>query len=753
MFHCRFPSNFVVMKYLGQIIIFSSLFGGAISAQATGKPESVSLAEVTVTAIKQSSDLRLQASSITQLSRKEIERNAVRSIKNVAEMVPNFFIPDYGSRMTTAVYVRGIGARIDQPAVGMNIDNVPILLKENYDIDLMDIGKVEMLRGPQSTLYGRNTMGGVINIYTLSPFNYQGTRLMIEGGSFQSFKLSASHYAKINGNLGLSAGIYYTTTGGEFINQYNGKKTDWEHQGSGRMKLDWLASPTLRVSNALSLSLSRQGGYPYENVETGETAYNDTCFYRRTSILDGLTIKKDFEKFTLSSITSYQFIDDNMTLDQDFTADPYFTLTQARKEHGLTEDLVARARKDNYECLTGLFGFFRHYNMKAPVTFKDAGIGNLIESHINVAIPDYPVQWDTRSFLLGSDFKNDNWGMALYHQSTYDWKNFNFTVGLRLDYENSTLKYHSETHTGYSIFQKATNSTYAHENIDINERGKLKKDFLQLLPKFALTYHMKGRAWETIYASVTKGYKAGGFNTQMFSDFLQQKLMSFMGIGAGYDINKIVSYKPEKAWNFEVGSHIDCWDHKVKSDIGFFYMDCTDRQLTIFPDGTTTGRVMTNAGKTCSWGAEFSMNIAPVENTGINFSYGYTNAKFVKYNDGKADYKGNYVPYSPMHTLFAEAFHTFVIDRNGVWLRDITLDAHVKAAGKIYWNEANSLSQPFYAQLGATAALAGKHYTLELWGKNLTNTKFNTFYFVSIGHSFLQRGHGCTLGATLKIDI
>ena len=107
---------------------------------------------------------------------------------------------------------------------------------------------------------------------------------------------------------------------------------------------------------------------------------------------------------------------------------------------------------------------------------------------------------------------------------------------------------------------------------------------------------------QTLYASVSKGYKAGGFNTQMFSDVLQQKLMGMMGIGASYDVDKIVSYKPEKAWNFEVGSHIDCWNHRVKSDIGLFFMDCTDRQLTVFPDGTTTGRVMTNAGKTRSWG-------------------------------------------------------------------------------------------------------------------------------------------------------
>ncbi len=747
------------MIFGGKILIpILLLFGSTSPAKNKMTGDSICLNEVTVTAIKQSSNLRTQATALSEFSRVDIERNALTSVKMAADLVPNFFIPDYGSRMTGTIYVRGLGTRIDQPAVGLNIDNVPILCKENYDFELMDIAKIEMLRGPQSTLYGRNTMGGVMNIYTLSPLNYQGSKLVLEYGTRNSYKLGAGTYRKFKSNLGLSAGIFHSSTDGEFLNQYNSKKTDWEQLTSGRVKLDWLADSTLMVNNNLSFSTTRQGGYPYEYVKTGVISHDDTCFYRRTSILAGLTLKKKFTKFTLSGITGYQYIDDNMTLDQDFTPEPYFTLTQARKEHGVTEDLVARYRKNNYECLTGLFGFFRHYNMKAPVTFKDAGIANLIEAHVNEAIPAYPVVWNSRSFLLDSEFKSDNWGIALYHQSTYDWKKFTFQVGLRFDYENAMLNYHSETHTGYSIVERATGKVFAREAININERGRLSKSFTQLLPKFTITYRLRGRRWETIYVSVTKGCKAGGFNTQMFSDVLQQKLMGIMGIGASYNINQIVSYKPEKAWNFEFGGHFETWTahdghRRVKSDVSVFYMDCTDRQLTIFPDGTTTGRVMTNAGKTRSWGLEIATNITPWEGTGINLSYGYTNAKFVKYNNGKTDFKGNFVPYSPMHTVFGELFHVFELNKSGRWFKRLTLDANVKAAGKIYWNEANSLSQPFYALLGASARLEGARYSLEMWARNLTGTNYNTFYFVSIGHEFLQRAHGRTMGMTLKVNI
>ncbi len=715
--------------------------------------DTVTLGEVSVTAIKQGADIDLTTSS-TVLGKRDVERNGIVTVRGASDLVPNFFLPDYGSRMTSTIYVRGLGARIDQPSMGLNIDNVPVMCKENYDFDIVDISRVEMLRGPQSTLYGRNTMGGLMNVYTLSPMQWQGTRIIAEMASHMNLKLGASHYARINEKMGIAGGIYYTSTRGQYKNEFNGKKCDWERQGTGRLKLVWQPSSSLTLSNTLSGSISRQGGYPYEWVETGQISYNDTCFYRRTSVMDGLTITKRFDHWSLSSITSYQYIDDNMTLDQDFTPLPYFTLTQARREHAVTQDLVARGKDGNaYKWLVGAFGFYRRYRMDAPVTFKEIGIKALIEDHINNVNPYYPVVWNERSFILGSNFTNPTWGMAIYHQSSFDWHRFTFTAGLRLDYEHASLNYHSETHTGYQVIESVTGGVYHSENINIDDGGSLSKHFTELLPKFSVTYHLPTAGKSSIYASVSKGYKAGGFNTQMFSDVLQQRLMGILGIGATYDINDIVGYKPEKAWNYEIGGHFESGNHRFKGDLALFYIDCRDRQMTIFPDGTTTGRIMTNAGKTRSLGAEASMNILITDDLGVNLSYGYCDARFVEHNDGKADYKDKLVPYSPTHTLFAQAFYTYNIKGGSDWAQSITLDASLKGTGGIYWNETNLLKQPFYALLGSSITLAGKHYSLQLWGQNLTGTRYNTFYFVSISHEFLQRGRGRMLGATLRINI
>ena len=110
------------------------------------------------------------------------------------------------------------------------------------------------------------------------------------------------------------------------------------------------------------------------------------------------------------------------------------------------------------------------------------------------------------------------------------------------------------------------------------------------------------------------------------------------------------------------------------------------------------------------------------------------------------------MPYSPSHTLFVQALHEFKFHRNRTWLKSLTIESNVRGIGEIYWNEENSIRQPFYALLGASATLAGEHYALELWGRNITDTRYHSFYFVSIGHTFLQRGHGATMGATLRLN-
>lgn len=735
--------------------------GGTSESGYVIPADTVTLTELNVTALKQEDRLRSEALASTVVGRVELERLDAVSVKGISDVVPNFYMPDYGSRITSSIYVRGIGARMDQPAVGLIVDNVPVLNKDAYDFDIADIVSVHMLRGPQSTLYGRNTMGGLISVTTLSPLRFKGLRLSFQGGSGPSWRASAGWYHPFSRRLAVALTANGSWSEGFFRNLYNGEKTDRERSLGLRAKTEWRAPHDIHVQNVLSASWLRQGGYPYEYIPTGRVEYNDTCFYRRFTLSEGLTLRKVHETFSATSITSVQYIDDNMTLDQDFLPESYFTLSQMKRETGVTEDILFRSvGHDNvYDWVGGLFGFYKHNSMQAPVTFKDAGISYLIEEHRNGANPHYPISWSTREFPLNSDFILDTFGLALYHESKLNLGRWRLTAGLRLDYERTAMDYHSYCETGYTIYRNPGGEPvhsgsqglepYREVGIEIDDRGHLAREYLMLLPRFSALYRLGDDEACNLYATVSRGYKTGGFNTQMFSDVLQQRLMNLMGIGSRYDIDDIVGYRPESSWNYEVGTHLEFAGGAVNVDAAAFYIDCRDQQLTMFPDGSTTGRIMTNAGRTRSLGGEVSAGWRPSAEWGINLSYGLTDARFVRFNDGLADYKGKRIPYAPANTLFVQGLYTLGLNRG--WVRSVEFDINLRGTGRIWWNESNTLSQPFYLLAGASVTLEGEGWSLQAWGRNLTDTAYSTFYFMSMGNEFVQRGKPLTAGVTLRV--
>ena len=720
----------------------------------------ITVDKVQITAIKQGLVLRSEPVASTIVGSRDISRRHVDALTELSQQVPNLHIPDYGSRMTSSIYVRGLGARIDQPVIGLNIDNVPVLNKDNFDTELAEVERIEVLRGPQSTLYGRNTMGGVINIYTLSPLAWQGVRLMAEYGNGASARIRASLYEKLTPEVGMSVSGYYTRSNGFFTNDYTGERCDREQLGGGRWRTLWDNGRGLRLDNPFSFSVLAQGGYPYasageeplvldgrEVIRPGQIACNDPCSYRRTLLNDGLTVRYDADAFTVSSITSYQYSDDAMTLDQDFLPLSYFTLTQARTEHSLTEDLVFRSRDDHaYRWLFGAFGFYRHTRMEAPVHFKRTGIEELILRNANTN-PDLLYGIEAEELPLESYFRMPVYGAALYHESRYAFGRWLFTAGIRADFEHTHLRYRSRAELDYTL--SVTGGTPAAARVEIDERNTIAHSYLEVLPKFSVLYAFDDT--RNLYLSISRGYKAGGFNTQMFSDILQEKIKWAMASGLDYDEPDIMSYQPEYSWNYEIGGHFSCMEGAVRGDFALFWIDCRDQQLTVFPEGQTTGRMMANAGRTRSRGGELSLQATPWRNLELNASYGFTDARFVRYDNGQADYAGNRIPYAPRHTLAARAAWT--VPTGAEWLGDLILQAGIRSTGSIEWNEANTRRQPFHTLADASLRLEHERYSIDLWSRNIADAKYEVFYFKSIEREFVQYGLPRTFGVTLNIYI
>ena len=758
------------MRRSYRFFLFVVVFLLAAQNFAAGHQRDTSVSELpeisVVAQIKQKSNLRNEPLSSSVMNFAEIDRRGVETLHDLSLFTPNLYMPEYGSKMTSSIYIRGLGSRMDNAAVGIYADRMPLLNKNGFDADLWDITRIELLRGPQSTLYGRNTIGGIINIYTLSPMQYQGVKIALGYSSGNTYKAKASLYHKFSEKAAFSIGMNYYSSDGFFKNTYDGSDCDWMEGGSARARVILRPNSKWTVDNLFSVSRVRQGGYAYSLYDSQEdkilpVAYNDMSGYERTMISNGLSIDFKSENLHFSSVTSWQYLDDCMTLDQDFTVKSMFTMKQAQNEHTFTQDFVLKSNDSHkrWQHLTGATFFYKGMDMDAPVWLKEDGINELILNKINDGIhtvmPFADLLFQENEIELSSFFKMPVYGIALYHQSEFVLGRFRLTAGLRLDYEHSSLDYanHGALHYRFTL----TMPDY--KLIETRLGGKEKRDYIEPLPKLALSYSLPYGS--NLYLSFSRGFKAGGYNTQMFSDILQNQvqsdIMADMGMGGdhggslstAYSVGEIISYRPEYSWNYELGGHFNFMDGRVKADAALFYINCTDQQITIFPNGETTGRMMTNAGKTRSLGAEVSVT-ADFNGFETGLSYGYTDAEFTSYDNGVEDYGGRKVPYIPLNTLSAHAGYSWyniggAIDR-------LSVSVNYNGIGKIYWNEENTLCQPFYSMLGASVKVERKRVGLEFWAKNLTDTKYNLFYFVSVGNAFYAQGKPVQYGVNLYFN-
>ena len=194
-------------------------------------------------------------------------------------------------------------------------------------------------------------------------------------------------------------------------------------------------------------------------------------------------------------------------------------------------------QKSIWQWLTGVTLFYKDMDMDAPVRFKEDGINKLILGNINGMFQGMPAPMNTaklefkqKEFDLSSKFELPVFGAAMYHQSQINAGRFTFTAGLRLDYERAKIDYVSTSAVDYIYSMKIQMSPMmppreikVESGVNTTMGDKLEEDYFELLPKFALQYSLQEKG--NLYASVTRGFKAGGYNTQIFSDILQNKLV------------------------------------------------------------------------------------------------------------------------------------------------------------------------------------------------------------------------------------
>lgn len=755
---------------------------------------------------KETSTFHDQPISATVLDATALRLSGATDLRGLSAAAPGFFMPEYGSRLTSAAYVRGIGTRLGMPALGLYVDNIPVADKTAYAFSFIDVDRVDILRGPQATLYGRNAMSGLVRVFTADPFTHYGVDLSLGAtGRSTGRRAKAVGYLHPSDRVALSVGAFYEGQNGFFRNSTTGKKADSSDAGGGRLRLAAKPNDDLRLDltatyeysdeNATPYYLTKAGGATASEDLVGKITQNRQSAYRREMLTTGLGVEWKRPSIILSSISSFQYLRDRLFMDQDFVAADFFSLEQRQHISTFTEELSLKSSPGGrWQWTSGAYFMHQNLSTDCPVTFYSDGTAYLNRQFAAV-LPQQPAMslaFTTETLPFTADLSTPTTGAALFHQSTLDLgAGLSLTAGLRLDYDHQHLNLSAASAEAMTYNLKMPSFRVDADLVaDPTMQGYLTDDTWQLLPKVALQYnHRSGRG--NVYFAVSKGYRAGGYNIQSYSDLAQTALTRSMMNGVkDYSIATInamplpdavkqnaiagmtavldkqipaapdvqtLAYAPEQTWNYELGGHLKFFGTALSVDYAFFCMQTKDQQIARFAE-SGLGRIMVNAGKTRSLGAELTVRARLFDDRlNLTTAYGFTDARFTDYDLGTnkageaVDYTDNRVPFAPNHTLGVTATFRQPVCENGL-LRAVGVTAGVTGAGRFYWDEANSFSQPFYATLATTvtAELAG-NVSVELWGRNLTATGYDTFAFESLSNRFAQRGMPRCFGVDVNI--
>jgi len=668
----------------------------------------LNLNEVVIQSVKETTEPLLQLpAAATFLNSKTVEQREINSLKDATAIVPNLFMPDYGSKLTSPIYIRGVGSKINSPSIGLYVDDVPYFEKAAFDFELTDIERIEVLRGPQGTLYGRNTMGGIINVYTKDATNQPNAKLMLSAGNYGLKRTRATINTPITKKSALSIGAFYSQRDGYFTNHYDSSKVDEETSFGGHLKYKVKFNQHFQLTVMSAAERMEQGGYPYAPYTdstryTAPINYNHESGYDRDLWSNAVTLTYQTEKTLIRWVTSHQYLKDYQDIDQDFSPANTFVVTQDMKQNVLAQEIIVKHRfNPHFNWVAGLWGFKQWSDSQLDLATN----GNAT----------YTKTYDSPTA-----------GAAAYSELTMSDipQGLSVTVGLRYDTEESGLDY---LHTKPGTDSPVVVSQFDHS-----------LNFHQLLPKLAVSYLITPQT--NIYGIIAKGYKSGGFNTS-------------------FEQPQDETFDPEYSWNYELGLKSDVVKNKLQAGLALFYIDWRDQQVTqpVYP--SKKGTMLKNAGESYSQGFEVEINAHPIKNLNLGLSYGATLAKYETYYRDTVnvdptkdvDYNGNYFPLVPNHTFMASA--SYFVPFQAKYFKGMDVNLNYQDIGKIYWNEDNKSWQDSYTLLNGKLAFIMPHIRLELWGKNLLETEYNSFYFQMSGKSFVQQGKPRTFGMNLIFNI
>ena len=661
-----------------------SAAGQAGQAGQTTQPTArVTVPGVTVTAQKEPADAQRLPLSVTPLTWESLQAAGITLIKDAEIYSPNTYVQELSARKISNPRMRGIGSSPANPGITTYIDGVPQLNTNSSNVEFLDIEQVEFVRGPQSGLYGRNTLGGLINVTSARPSltDWHGG-VIVPLGNFGSREVRANVTGPISSRAAASVAFGYAGRDGYTTNTMTGN--DIDSRESTFFKGQLLFTPSSRWETRVILSgeRARDGDYALQDLAAlRQNQFETQRDYEGVSerdILSGTFIaRRESSRFSFTSTTGVVRWSTHDDTDLDYSPLPLIGRVNDEEALQFTQELrlasaspAALSERVSLRWQLGGMLFSQAYEQEAVNSYS-AGV-------LSQFLP-FPIRHTSPLAEL------NDLGVGAYAQGTLTFGgNVELTLGARLDHETKEADLSTLFDTPFITPPPPLVTEATYTNVS---------------PQAGLAWF--ARPGTMLYVSGGGGYKAGGFNP-----------ISLPGSEA---------YGDERTWHGEGGLKTTWADGRVTANASIFFIDWSDMQLNVpIPQGGGAFFI-SNVGSATSKGAELELGLRPVSGVDLFGSLGITRATF---GDGSlamgVDVDGNDVPGTPEYTGMLGGQLTRQIVRSWSWF----VRGEAAFYGGFQYDEANTASQDAYSLVNFRGGVTGRRYSVIAWVKNA----FDEFY-------------------------
>jgi iron complex outermembrane receptor protein len=652
---------------------------------AQGQVAPIVLPTVTVTAQKEPADVQTLPVSVTAVPRETLANAGITVLREAAIYAPNVQFSDFTARKLSNPRFRGIGSSPANPAITTYHDGVPQLHANTSSLDLLDVEQVEFVRGPQSALFGRNTLAGVINVVSTRPSLTEWTRsVSVPLSNFGSRDVRAAFSGPLAaGRVGLSGSFAYGRRDGFTRNIVTGDDVDDRSALQGKAQLLWTPSSIWETRLLVTGVRARDGDYALNDLRAlranpFEVARDFEGHTDRDVIATTLLTRREGSRYTVTTTTGFvrwNTLDDT---DLDYTRLPLLTRSNTEKSLQFTQEVrLASAPAASWRLSdttsirwqTGVLLFTQNYEQDA--------VNNLAPFLLSPFIP-FPVSQHAPQSSL------DDLGVGVYGQATTTFaERIDLALGARVDHER----------------KNASLSTFFTPALLPARTTDAEKNFSNVSPQLSVSFRLQPEAMA--YGAVGRGFKAGGFNAA-----------SPPGLQA---------YGEEQTWNLEGGVKTTWAGGRVTANAAIFRIDWDDLQLNL-PDPQVPGQFyIANVGAAVSQGAEVEVSVRVRPGIDIFSAIGFTDATFSTGSvSNGVNVAGNDIPNTPEYTAtFGTQLSRMVGSDHTVYGR-----GEVVFFGAFVYDDLNRDGQDAYSLTNLRAGIRRGNVFGEAWIRNAFDARY-----------------------------